>query len=501
MGTVHTVSIDFFVQRRARTTGGLPGVPIAGALHALRRLQSGAAVVVDAAVLAVVAVAAVLGRTRIGGFQRDTRFFDTAFTVVPVIVLVWLVALAVAGTYAPLRMTVGTSEFSRVATTSTVVAGLVGIYCYLAKFELSRGFFLLMFAIGTPLLVVGRFALRRAIQHLHQNGRWRVRVVIAGIHPHIDDVAEVLHREAWLGYEVVGALTPSHLEPGATVSTLGSLGRTDAVVEVLREAGADAVVFTEGAFPSSAEFRRMAWELEEADVQMIVVPSVSDISAERLDVRPVGGLPLVYVGRPRSTTASRRLKRAFDVLGSVAGLLLMSPVFLVVAAAIWLDDHGPIFFRQVRLGRDGRPFSCVKFRSMVRDAEALLPSIAHLDVGSGVLFKSDADPRITRPGRFIRRFSVDELPQLVNVLRGEMSLVGPRPPLPREVLGYADREHRRLRVRPGMTGLWQVSGRSDLSWQETVRLDLYYVDNWSMLQDLQILVRTVRAVLGGRGAY
>jgi exopolysaccharide biosynthesis polyprenyl glycosylphosphotransferase len=199
--------------------------------------------------------------------------------------------------------------------------------------------------------------------------------------------------------------------------------------------------------------------------------------------------------------ASHWAKRVFDVVGSLGVMLLISPVLLATAIAIKLHDGGPVVFRQTRIGRDGRPFSCLKFRSMVTDAEVLR---ADLDVNherSSVLFKMVDDPRVTRPGKLIRRLSIDELPQLWNVLRGQMSLVGPRPPLPHEAASYGSDMRRRLRVRPGMTGLWQVSGRSDLSWDETVRLDLFYVDNWSMVQDLNILVRTVSAVLGSRGAY
>ena len=226
-----------------------------------------------------------------------------------------------------------------------------------------------------------------------------------------------------------------------------------------------------------------------------MVPSLTDVSSERLKVRPVAGLPLVHVEAPRALHASHWAKRAFDVLGSLGILLLISPVWLATALAIKLHDGGPVLFRQTRIGRDGRPFSCLKFRSMVIDAEQLRADLEVNHERSAVLFKMADDPRVTRPGRLIRRLSIDELPQLWNVLRGQMSLVGPRPPLPHEAARYGSDMSRRLRVRPGMTGLWQVSGRSDLSWDETVRLDLYYVDNWSMVQDLTILARTVSAVL------
>ncbi|MBI5027854.1 MAG: sugar transferase, partial [Actinobacteria bacterium] len=217
--------------------------------------------------------------------------------------------------------------------------------------------------------------------------------------------------------------------------------------------------------------------------------------------RPVAGLPLVDVDRPQAVEAARWVKRTFDVLGSAVLLLLAAPVMGLVALAIRLEDGGPIMFRQPRVGLRGEVFECLKFRSMCVDAEERLAALVAQNEGAGPLFKMTQDPRITRVGRFIRRFSLDELPQLWNAFRGDMSLVGPRPALPKEVAEYDSDARRRLDVRPGLTGLWQVSGRSNLSWEETVRLDLYYVDNWSMVQDLMILAKTAKAVVGSSGAY
>jgi exopolysaccharide biosynthesis polyprenyl glycosylphosphotransferase len=234
---------------------------------------------------------------------------------------------------------------------------------------------------------------------------------------------------------------------------------------------------------------------------VIVAPSVTDVARERVRIRPVGGLPLVHIDPPSAARASRWGKRTFDFVGSLGLIMLMSPVFFWAALQIKLHDRGPVFFRQNRIGKNGDEFSCLKFRTMVTNAEERLAEL-HRHTGHTVgLFKMKDDPRVTSPGRWLRRYSMDELPQLLNVLRGQMSLVGPRPPLPSEVAHYSEDTRRRLRVRPGMTGLWQVSGRSDLSWAEAVRLDLYYVDNWSMLQDLSILGKTFGAVVRSRGAY
>jgi exopolysaccharide biosynthesis polyprenyl glycosylphosphotransferase len=327
------------------------------------------------------------------------------------------------------------------------------------------------------------------------------RLIIAGDPAHVDEVAAVLRREKWLGYTVLGALTAPGVVATETMAGIPVVGHTDAAAAVVEDLAAEVILFTEGAFGTSQELRRATWELEGMPVQSIVVPSLTDVAGRRLKVRPVAGLPLVHLEACRSLQASRWAKRAFDVMGAVCLLVVLLPVTLATALAVKTHDGGPVLFRQIRVGRDGQPFSCLKFRTMVVDAERLRGALVESTAGDSVLFKLADDPRVTRPGRWIRRFSLDELPQLWNVMRGQMSLVGPRPPLPEEVARYEDDMNRRLRVRPGMTGLWQVSGRSDLSWDDTVRLDLYYVDNWSMVQDLAILVRTLRAVVGSEGAY
>ena len=247
--------------------------------------------------------------------------------------------------------------------------------------------------------------------------------------------------------------------------------------------------------------RRIAWSLEGSGVDLLVAPALTDIAGPRINIRPVSGLPLLQVTEPEFSGAGRVLKGTLDVLGSLVLVLLLSPVLLGVALAVRLSGPGAVLFRQTRIGRGGEPFTILKFRTMHADAEQRLAELrAHNDHGDGVLFKLRDDPRITRIGRHLRRFSLDELPQLFNVLSGRMSLVGPRPPLPSEVERYEQHVHRRLLVKPGLTGLWQVSGRSDLDWSETVRLDLYYVENWSVSLDAEILWKTLRVVMQGSGA-
>jgi exopolysaccharide biosynthesis polyprenyl glycosylphosphotransferase len=460
------------------------------------------AFVTDFVAVCVAGAAATLGRDRLGIFDASiVQVSDTLGLAGPLMMGGWLLMLWLVGAYSSDVFGAGTDEYKRVLNASVLAAGLVGVGAYLAKFQLSRGFFLLLFTIGVPTLILGRFLLRRALYAARTRGALQQRVVIAGTPSHVDEVARVLRRETWLGYDVVGALVPSANITPATRDGVPVIGTPDQLLQAVELANADVIFVAGGALDSASQLRRIAWKLEEHDVQVVVAPSVTDVSAERVRVRPVGGLPLMHLDKPRAVHASRAGKRSFDVVGSLGLLVLFAPLLVISAVWVKLHDRGPVLFAQERTGRDGSTFRCFKFRSMVVDAEQRLADL-HARTGyQDGLFKMEDDPRITRPGRWLRRYSIDELPQLFNVLRGEMSLVGPRPPLPTEVARYAKDTVRRLRVRPGMTGLWQVSGRSDLAFEEAVRLDLYYVDNWSMLQDLTILARTLGAVLGTKGAY
>jgi exopolysaccharide biosynthesis polyprenyl glycosylphosphotransferase len=457
---------------------------------------------IDLIAVAITLTTAGLGRNWLQSFIPAGPGLGSQLAVAaPVIAAGWVLSIAAAGGYQQRLFGAGTDEYGRVVKASFLTVAVIAIGCFVTKFDLSRGFFVLTLLLGPALLFSGRFVLRQALNRARARGVTARRVVIVGTEAHVDEVTAVLRRESWLGYDVVGALTPRE-ESATTQAGVPVLGRADRVAATTEEVHADVVLFAGGAAESAAELRQMAWDLEHSPCELVIAPSLTDVSRERVQVRPVGGLPLLHVDKSRSAAASRKAKRIFDLVGSFCLLLLLSPVLLFAAFQIWRYDRGPILFKQPRIGREGVMFGCWKFRTMVVDAEArLAETLKQHGSEPGVFAKIKDDPRITPPGRWLRRLSVDELPQLMNVLRGEMSLVGPRPQVEDEVALYDDAMARRLHVRPGMTGLWQVSGRSDLSVEEAIRLDLSYVDNWSMIQDLSILARTFKAVFGSAGAY
>lgn len=477
-----------------------PAVPV-GRLGARqdRRVQV-MLFLIDLGIIAICALIAIFARKNLTWFGEVNDVTELVYPMAGPIMAGWLLLLVYTGAYRVRLLGAGLEEFRRVFNASLVAAAALGITAYLLQYPLSRGFYFLLFLTGVPALLLGRLATRRVMQRAHRKGRLLRSIVVAGDDRHIADVMAVLRRETWLGYDVVGLLTPSG-RACASVPDVPVLGTPADARHAVQGRDVRAILFAEGSFQQANGFSQTARDLEGEETDLIVVPALTDISASRTEVRPVAGLPMVHIEKPQAQRSRSWAKRAFDILGASMILILLSPVMIFTALAVKLEDRGPIVFRQTRAGVRGRPFECFKFRSMVPNAEALKAQLIAQSDPDNVLFKVQNDPRVTRIGRFIRKYSIDELPQLFNVLRGEMSLIGPRPALQREVDRYEQHVMRRLDVRPGMTGLWQVSGRSDLSWEDTVRLDLYYVDNWSFLQDLNILLRTFRAVVAPSGAY
>jgi exopolysaccharide biosynthesis polyprenyl glycosylphosphotransferase len=320
-------------------------------------------------------------------------------------------------------------------------------------------------------------------------------------HPQaVADLVGLLRRDRFNGLHVVAACLAGRvgLNEIAEVPVLGGLGSVSTAVE---QFGADTVAVVACPEMNGIRLRELAWQLEETGTDLCVAPALLDVAGPRTTIRPVAGLPLLHVDHPELAGGKQVIKALFDRTAAALSLILLAPLFAVIAMIIRLDDRGPVFFRQIRIGLDGQPFKLYKFRTMVVDAEQRKAELEALNEGSGVFFKMRRDPRVTKAGFWLRRWSLDELPQLLNVLSGDMSLVGPRPALPNEVARYGDHMRRRLVVKPGITGLWQVSGRSGLAWEEAFTLDLRYVDNWSLALDLQILWKTWSAVISGSGAY
>ncbi|ROS65372.1 Undecaprenyl-phosphate galactose phosphotransferase WbaP/exopolysaccharide biosynthesis polyprenyl glycosylphosphotransferase [Curtobacterium sp. PhB172] len=424
------------------------------------------------------------------------------FVTAPAIVVLWMVMLSAFRTRDPRIAGIGNDEYRRLVTATLVTVAAVAIVAYAAQLDLARGYVAIAFPLGLLFLLAGRWVVRTVLARSRARGERLQDVLIVGETEDVRYVGRRIAATPSAGYRVRAVVTDC--VPGGTTIDLGSacapvVGGIDDVLALARSEGVSAVVVAGAVRGGHERLRRLGWQLEEHGVELVVSSPLSDIAAGRVHERPVDGLPLMHVETP--DYRRRTGKRVLDVLGAGTGLLLLAPVLAVIAVIIRLDDRGPVFFRQTRVGRGGEEFSILKFRTMCVDAEARMAALQAANEGAGPLFKMKDDPRVTRVGAFLRKTSLDELPQLWNVLTGSMSLVGPRPALPREVALYEDFADRRLLVTPGITGLWQVSGRSDLDWADGVRLDLHYVENWSFLHDLVILARTVPSVLRSRGAY
>lgn len=421
-----------------------------------------------------------------------------AFTVA--LPALWAGSAALAGGYEARFIGVGPDEFRRVMNAAVTLTGCVAVASYALKADLARGYVLIAMPCLAVFDLATRYALRKRLHRRRSYGACMQRVVAVGHPQAVTDLVATLRRDKFNGLHVVAACLAGRvgLKEIAGVPVLGGLGSVSTAVD---QFGADTVAVLACPEMNGVRLRELAWELEETGTDLCVAPALMDVAGPRTTIRPVAGLPLLHVDHPELAGGKQVIKALFDRTAAALVLILLAPLFAAIAVIIRLDDRGPVFFRQTRIGLDGQPFRLYKFRTMVVDAEQRKAELDALNEGSGVLFKMRRDPRVTKAGLCLRRWSLDELPQLLNVLLGDMSLVGPRPALPKEVARYGDHMRRRLVVKPGITGLWQVSGRSGLSWDEAFRLDLRYVDNWSLALDLQILWKTWSAVFGGSGAY
>lgn len=442
------------------------------------------------------------------GFSEDTGHSGT-IDYLPLscgLLVAWWVMLEFWGSREARVLGSGFEEYKRVLASSAWLFGFVAIVSYAMRIDTARGFVGLAFPAGALGLLAARWLVRQHLSLERRHGRSGSRVLIIGGPFSAAHLVRSLRSTPAAGYIPIAA----HL-PGATlgaetqeilpVPVTGVEADFESILAVILAEHVDAVAISAGVNLHPQDLRRLGWELAARDIGMILAPALTDIAGPRIHTQPVAGLPLIHVSTPKLTGGKKVAKRAFDLV--VAGLLVLvlAPVFLILSLLVKLTDGGPVLYRQERIGLRGTTFDMLKFRSMKVDADTQLRSLLRAQGSEGTpLFKVENDPRITPLGRFLRKFSLDELPQLLNVLGGSMSLVGPRPQREGEVALYDDAAHRRLYVSPGMSGLWQVSGRSNLSWEESIRLDLYYVENWSLLGDVVILFKTFKAVFASTGA-
>jgi len=417
----------------------------------------------------------------------------------------WVALMFAARSYEERYLWIGPEEYRRVARATLALLGGVAFVSWALKLDLARGFTMTAIPLAAALTLLGRWVHRKVLHRQRVAGRHAQTTVIVGHRNGVAHLHRQIEREAHHGYRVIGCVLPPGQgfdESKDEFDGLPVLGDMTQVAEVVRRYEVDTVAVLPSPELDGPDLRRLGWELEATRAELLLAPAVTEIVGTRVAIRPVSGLPLLHMDSPEFSGPRRWAKSAFD--RTVAGLLVLmtAPALLAIAIAVKLTSPGPVFYRHQRIGMDGEPFEVLKFRSMRpgsdREVEELF---ATSNEGNDVQFKMKADPRITGVGAVLRRYSLDELPQLFNVLGGSMSLVGPRPHVTREVEAYGVDMRRRLLVKPGITGLWQISGRSDLSWDESVRIDVRYVENWSLSFDFMILAKTFGAVVKGSGAY
>ncbi|MGK5173050.1 sugar transferase [Geodermatophilus sp. CPCC 205761] len=421
--------------------------------------------------------------------------------VVLALVAAWPLLLHAVGAHSERVFGTGSDEYRAVGKAGLVLLALLGFLSYAAALDLSRALVVGAVPGLTLVTLLGRFAARCALRGLRARGWCTKRVVVVGRGTAVLELVQRVRRENYAGLDVVAAcVTPDdrvRVAQGAAVP----VGGLDDVLAIAAEHGADTIAVTSASETAAEYLRRLSWQLEGTGIELLVAPGLVEVAGPRLHIRPLEGLPLLTVEQPRFTGWQRVVKGSLDRVAAALAIVALAPVLLALAAAIRLTSPGPVLYRQERVGVNGQAFTMLKFRSMVVGADRQVDGLRAENISDGLLFKMRVDPRVTPVGRLLRRLSLDELPQLFNVLGGSMSLVGPRPPLPGEVARYDTSVSRRLLVKPGLTGLWQISGRSDLPWEEAVRLDLRYVENWSLAMDALILAKTARAVLSRSGAY
>jgi len=457
-----------------------------------------------AAVLTAVAVAYAV-RFDLDGLPSVSGEFSPSYLSVSLVLMgAWLAVLTGGQTRDRRVVGTGPDEYSRVYAMTWRLFAAVAVVAYLFRMEIGRGYLAIAAPLGLALLLASRFAWRQWLHRRRDAGEFTAGILVVGHRPKVAGLIAMLHQNPRAGYGVIGVCVASgEVADGERMLGVPVFGSMDDAAAVAVRIGADAVAVSGADAITSDAVRRLGWDLEGTGIDLALTLTLVDVAGPRVLMHPVNGLPLMYVDEPHFTGPKYALKSTFDWLGALVITILISPVLAAIALLVATTSRGPVFFTQERVGRDGRHFRMIKFRSMEVGAQDRLEEVLALEgvTTVGMFYKPKNDPRVTAVGRVIRRYSLDELPQLFNVLRGDMSLVGPRPQVDSEVAQYDRTADRRLLVKPGLTGLWQVSGRSDLSVEDGIRMDVYYVENWSLFGDMLILARTAKAILASRGAY
>ena len=420
--------------------------------------------------------------------------------------LAWLLCLVAWRTRDPKIIEAGPGQYQAVARASFNMFAALAMAALVFKLDFSRGFIAIAGVLGILLLFASRYLWRGWVTRRRAHGSYTANVLVIGGVRSAKTMARRFAASPSLGFRVVGVWVPDR---PAAADELFRVAEIDVPVfgtdtdfgSALDRGAVDTVVVTDTEHLGHDGMRELAWALEGRDVDLLVAPNVIDVAGPRVHLQAHGNMPLVYLTGPTYSRAKTVRRAIFDRTFAALVLVGTLPVMAAAAVAVRLTSRGPILYRSERIGAHGVPFQIYKLRTMVVDAEHRRDELMEFNIGTGPLFKMPDDPRVTKVGRFLRRFSIDELPQFINVLQGDMSVVGPRPLLPGDLDESGELAQRRLLVKQGITGLWQVSGRSDLTWEDSVRLDLDYVENWSMFGDLQIILRTLFAVIRSKGAY
>lgn len=459
--------------------------------------------ITDAAAIYLALFVAYVVRFETGNATVSGGLSPSYLAVSVVLMWAWIFALVVGRTQDRRLVGIGPAEYQRVASVTWRLFAGVAVVAYLGRMEIARGYLGIAFPLGLVLILLGRYGWRQWLKRRRRRGGFQSRVLVLGHGEKAAELVREMQERSDAGFGVVGVCVPDGMAVPEQLGGVPVLGTTSDVGAVARQNHVDAVTVVGSDAITAEEVRRLGWDLEGSGIDLALAATFRDVAGPRVLMQPVNGLPLVYVDEPHFTGAKYLLKTAVDWLGALCAVVVLAPVLVLVGVLVKCTSQGPVLYRQDRIGVGGRTFPMLKFRSMVVDAHDRLAEVLAAEGvdAVGLFYKPKNDPRVTPLGRFLRKYSLDELPQLFNVLRGDMSLVGPRPQISTEVALYDRKAHRRLLVKPGLTGLWQVSGRSSLTVEEGIRMDVYYVENWTLFGDLLIAARTLRVLLRGEGAY